>query len=553
MTKRIFRSILGVSLAVLLASLVLIVGVLHGYFQDRVSGELESLAEYIAHGVEENGTDYLTEDLPGSYRITWVDADGTVLFDNRQDPEEMGNHAQREEIREALILGKGHAVRYSDTLSQQTLYAAQRLADGTVLRVSSAQYSVWVLVLQALQPVALMMLLAFILAMALASRVARQLVEPINAIDLNDPAGSETYEELTPLLSKLRSQQRQIQRQMRDLKRRQEEFTAITENMSEGFLVIDQETRVLTYNSAVLRLLYAQVPTEEGESVYALNREAGFRRCVEEALAGRRCEQLLEKDDDCRQIIASPVEQDGQIAGAVLVILDVTEKEQRERLRREFTANVSHELKTPLTAISGIAEIMQGGMVKPEDIRDFAGDIYQEARRLIALVEDILRLSQLDEGGSSLQTEEVDLYHLAQEVAGRLTPAAVKGQVTLEVTGGPVRISGVRQLLDEMISNLCDNAIKYNRPGGRVTISVSRSDRGAELSVSDTGIGIPPEDQSRVFERFYRVDKSHPSGGTGLGLSIVKHGAAYLGAQVTLRSEPGKGSTFVLQFPKYVP
>ena len=278
MTKRIFRSILGVSLAVLLASLVLIVGVLHGYFQDRVSGELESLAEYIAHGVEENGTDYLTEDLPGSYRITWVDADGTVLFDNRQDPEEMGNHAQREEIREALILGKGHAVRYSDTLSQQTLYAAQRLADGTVLRVSSAQYSVWVLVLQALQPVALMMLLAFILAMALASRVARQLVEPINAIDLNDPAGSETYEELTPLLSKLRSQQRQIQRQMRDLKRRQEEFTAITENMSEGFLVIDQETRVLTYNSAVLRLLYAQVPTEEGESVYALNREAGFRR-----------------------------------------------------------------------------------------------------------------------------------------------------------------------------------------------------------------------------------------------------------------------------------
>ena len=350
MTKRIFRSILGVSLAVLLASLVLIVGVLHGYFQDRVSGELESLAEYIAHGVEENGTDYLTEDLPGSYRITWVDADGTVLFDNRQDPEEMGNHAQREEIREALILGKGHAVRYSDTLSQQTLYAAQRLADGTVLRVSSAQYSVWVLVLQALQPVALMMLLAFILAMALASRVARQLVEPINAIDLNDPAGSETYEELTPLLSKLRSQQRQIQRQMRDLKRRQEEFTAITENMSEGFLVIDQETRVLTYNSAVLRLLYAQVPTEEGESVYALNREAGFRRCVEEALAGRRCEQLLEKDDDCRQIIASPVEQDGQIAGAVLVILDVTEKEQRERLRREFTANVSHELKTPLTS-----------------------------------------------------------------------------------------------------------------------------------------------------------------------------------------------------------
>ena len=517
MTKRIFRSILGVSLAVLLASLVLIVGVLHGYFQDRVSGELESLAEYIAHGVEENGTDYLTEDLPGSYRITWVDADGTVLFDNRQDPEEMGNHAQREEIREALILGKGHAVRYSDTLSQQTLYAAQRLADGTVLRVSSAQYSVWVLVLQALQPVALMMLLAFILAMALASRVARQLVEPINAIDLNDPAGSETYEELTPLLSKLRSQQRQIQRQMRDLKRRQEEFTAITENMSEGFLVIDQETRVLTYNSAVLRLLYAQVPTEEGESVYALNREAGFRRCVEEALAGRRCEQLLEKDDDCRQIIASPVEQDGQIAGAVLVILDVTEKEQRERLRREFTANVSHELKT---------------------------------ERLIGLVNDIIKLSRLDEGGGLGQWETVDLYEEARAVLEQLAPAAQRKQVTTRLQGGEALVRGVPQIVEEIVYNLCDNAIAYNRANGSVTVTVENTAFGPRITVADTGIGIPREAQGRVFERFYRVDKSHSSGGTGLGLSIVKHGAAYLGAQVELHSEPGHGSTFTLTFPK---
>ena len=507
MTKRIFRSILGVSLAVLLASLVLIVGVLHGYFQDRVSGELESLAEYIAHGVEENGTDYLTEDLPGSYRITWVDADGTVLFDNRQDPEEMGNHAQREEIREALILGKGHAVRYSDTLSQQTLYAAQRLADGTVLRVSSAQYSVWVLVLQALQPVALMMLLAFILAMALASRVARQLVEPINAIDLNDPAGSETYEELTPLLSKLRSQQRQIQRQMR-------------------------------------------VPTEEGESVYALNREAGFRRCVEEALAGRRCEQLLEKDDDCRQIIASPVEQDGQIAGAVLVILDVTEKEQRERLRREFTANVSHELKTPLTSILGTAEILQNGLVKPEDVPHFAGNIHRETERLIGLVNDIIKLSRLDEGGGLGQWETVDLYEEARAVLEQLAPAAQRKQVTTRLQGGEALVRGVPQIVEEIVYNLCDNAIAYNRANGSVTVTVENTAFGPRITVADTGIGIPREAQGRVFERFYRVDKSHSSGGTGLGLSIVKHGAAYLGAQVELHSEPGHGSTFTLTFPK---
>ena len=552
MTKRIFRSILGVSLAVLLASLVLIVGVLHGYFQDRVSGELESLAEYIAHGVEENGTDYLTEDLPGSYRITWVDADGTVLFDNRQDPEEMGNHAQREEIREALILGKGHAVRYSDTLSQQTLYAAQRLADGTVLRVSSAQYSVWVLVLQALQPVALMMLLAFILAMALASRVARQLVEPINAIDLNDPAGSETYEELTPLLSKLRSQQRQIQRQMRDLKRRQEEFTAITENMSEGFLVIDQETRVLTYNSAVLRLLYAQVPTEEGESVYALNREAGFRRCVEEALAGRRCEQLLEKDDDCRQIIASPVEQDGQIAGAVLVILDVTEKEQRERLRREFTANVSHELKTPLTSIKGFTDMLASGMVaSPEDQKRFITMIGVEVDRLIDLINDILKLSELESVTIPQSEERSDVLTIARDTAAFLTPTAKAAEVTLSVDGGPATVAVPQGRLKELLLNLVGNGIKYNEPGGTVHTAVSVRDGQAVIAVSDTGIGIPPEAQSRVFERFYRVDKgrARKNGGTGLGLAIVKHIVQLYGGPLTLESAVGRGSTFTVTLP----
>ena len=550
MTKRIFRSILAVSMTVLLASLVLIVGVLHGYFQDQTGSELASLAEYIAHGVEEIGEDYLAEDLPGGYRVTWVDADGTVLFDNRQDPADMENHARREEIQEAAALGRGRAVRYSDTLSQETVYAAQRLADGTVVRVSSTASSVWVLVLQALQPVALMMLLAFALAMALASRVSRQLVEPINSLDLNDPDAGEPYEELAPLLSRLRSQQRQIQRQMRDLKRRQEEFVAITENMSEGFLVIDQETRVLSYNSAALRLLYAQAPAEEGESVFALNREAGFRRCVEEALAGRRCEQMLEQDDDCRQIIASPVEQDGQIAGAVLVILDVTEKEQRERLRREFTANVSHELKTPLTSILGTAEILKGGLVRPEDIPHFAGNIHRETERLIGLVNDIIKLSRLDEGGGMGQWETVDLYGQARAVLEQLAPAAERRHVTTELRGESAPVRGVPQIVEEIIYNLCDNAIAYNREGGSVTVTVENTGDGPRITVADTGVGIPREAQGRVFERFYRVDKSHPSGGTGLGLSIVKHGAAYLGARVELRSEPGRGSTFSLTFPK---
>ena len=550
MTKRIFRSILGVSLVVLLASLVLIVGVLHGYFQDRVAHELENLTEYIAHGVEETGADYLTEDLPDSYRVTWVDQDGTVLFDSQEDPAELENHADREEIREALTVGSGEAVRYSDTLSQETIYAARRLEDGSVVRVSNSQYSVWMLVLQALQPVALMMVLAFVLAMVLASRVSRQLVEPINAIDLNDGDAAEPYEELAPLFAKLRGQQRQIRRQMLDLKRRQEEFEALMENMSEGFLVIDQETRVLSYNSAVLRLLYAQPPAEEGESVYALNRETGFRRCVEEALSGRRWEQLLEQDDDCRQIIASPVEQDGQVAGAVIVILDVTEKEQRERLRREFTANVSHELKTPLTSILGTAEILRNGLVKPEDIPHFAGNIHRETERLIGLVNDIIKLSRLDEGGGMGQWEPIDLHALAGAVLDQLAPAAQRKQVTTKLRGGTAVIQGVPQIAEEILYNLCDNAIAYNREGGSVTVTVEDLPVGARVTVTDTGIGIPREAQSRVFERFYRVDKSHSSGGTGLGLSIVKHGAAYLGARVELRSEPGHGSTFTLTFPK---
>ena len=550
MTKRIFRSILAVSVAVLLGCLVLIVGVLHGYFQSRVMAELESRTAYVAHGVEMDGMRYLTEGLPAGSRVTWVDGQGNVLFDNWESAGELENHAQRQEIRQALETGRGSAARYSDTLAQKTLYYAVRLSDGTVVRVSDTQYSVWVLVLQAMQPVAFVMLLALLLALWLAGRVSRQLVQPINAIDLSAPDADSTYEELAPLLRKIRSQNRQIQRQMLDLKRSREEFTAITENMSEGFLVIDQQTRVLTYNSSALRLLYTNAPAQEGESIYALNRESGFRHCVEGALAGRRTEQLLEKDDSCRQIIASPVERDGTVAGAVVVILDVTEKEQREQLRREFTANVSHELKTPLTSILGTAEIMAGGLVKPADIPHFAGNIQREAQRLIGLVNDIIKLSRLDEGESGGQWETVELHALAENVLAQLRQAAETKQVTLHLEGGKALARGVPQILEEILYNLCDNAVAYNRTGGSVTVTVEETDRGARVAVADTGIGIAPEARERVFERFYRVDKSHSGTGTGLGLSIVKHGAAYLGAKLSLESQVGVGSTFTVEFPK---
>ena len=548
MTKRIFRATLTVALTVLLASLVLIVGVLHGYFQDRVLDELSSRTAYIALGLEHEGMDYLENGFPNDCRVTWVGADGAVLWDNREDSARMENHADRPEVHEALMLGKGHAARYSDTLSQKTLYYALRLSDGSVLRVSDTQYSVWMLVLQALQPVALVMVLAFCLALWLAGRLARQLVEPINAMDLNDPGEEIGYEELAPLVGKLRSQKRQISRQMEDLRRSREEFAAITGNMSEGLLVIDRDTRVLSYNAAALRLLNAQAPAE-GESVLTLNREPGFRRCVEEALAGRRREELLEREDGCRRLFASPVELDGQTGGAVIIVLDVTEQEQREALRREFTANVSHELKTPLTAILGTAEILENGMVKPEDISHFAGNIHREAQRLIGLVNDIIKLSRLDEGGTAAQWETVDLHAMAEEVLRQLAPAAEKQQVTMTLEGGAGPVRGVPQIVEEIVYNLCDNAIAYNKPGGSVRVTLSSTPEGERVTVADTGIGIPRELRERVFERFYRVDKSHSSGGTGLGLSIVKHGAAYLGARVELDSEPGKGSTFTLTFP----
>ena len=547
MTKRIFRSILGVSLIVLAASLVLVTGVLYGYFQDRMEQELRSRTTYIAHGVEQTGTSYLKDGLPEDSRITWIASDGTVLWDSWEDAAAMENHAGRQEVRQALLGGSGSAVRYSDTLAQKTIYYALRLDDGSVLRVSDTQYTVWVLVLQALQPVALMMLLAAALAAILASRVARDLVAPINALDLDAPADAVCYEELSPLLSKIRSQQRQIHRQMEDLRRRQEEFSALTENMSEGFVAVDQQTRVLSCNPAAARLLGAQ-GAPEGESIYALNREAPFRRCVEEALAGRRCEVLLEGRDTCRQVIASPAEE-GQTTGAVLMILDVTEKERREALRREFTANVSHELKTPLTSILGTAEILKGGLVAPADVEHFAGNIYRQTQRLISLVNDIIRLSRLDEGGDIGPWETVELQAVARRVLDRLAEAAEQKQVTLSLEGGEATVRGVSRIVEEILYNLCDNAVVYNRPGGSVTVTVEDLPGGARVSVADTGVGIPREAQGRVFERFYRVDKSHSGGGTGLGLSIVKHGAAYLGAQVSLESQEGKGSTFTVTFP----
>ena len=552
MTAKLFRTSMAVAVSVMVLSIALFMGMLYQYFSDQMMTELESETWLVSRGVELEGMDYLNG-LHTTSRVTWVAADGTVLYDNEADASTMENHADREEIREALTSETGTAQRFSSTLSEQTLYVTQRLSDGTVIRLASAQKTVGLLLISMIQPILIILVLSLLLSAVLASRLSKGLIKPILNLDLEHPEECETYDELTPLLSRLKRQNDTIQQQMNLLKQRQTEFAALTDNMSEGFLLLDRQGHVLSHNSGALRLLGVEEP--EGEvNVLVLNREEPFRQAVDEALSGKRSQQMLHLNGRYCKLLANPVLADGKPAGAVLVLLDVTEQEQRDELRREFTANVSHELKTPLTSISGIAEIMQSGMVKPEDIQSFAGDIYQEAQRLIALVEDIIRLSRLDEGAESLEREPVNLLSVAQDVARRLDSAAQKAGVTLKVMGLSVEVRGIPSVLDEMVYNLCDNAIKYNHPGGTVNVTVAPADDGsAEVTVEDTGIGIPVEDQSRVFERFYRVDKSHSKeiGGTGLGLSIVKHGASLHGAQIHMDSQVGRGTSVQLLFPHH--
>ena len=549
MTGKLFRNSMAVAVTVMVLSIALFMGMLYQHFTDQIMGELQTETQLVAQGVEVEGLNYL-QGLDSRNRITWVAGDGTVLYDSQADASKMENHADREEICQALENESGTAQRYSATLAQQTLYAAQRLSDGSVIRMASAQQTVVVLLLSMIQPILLILGIALIISAVLASRMTRGIIRPIVSLDLEHPENCDTYEELVPLLTRVKRQNETIQRQMAQLSQQQQEFSALTENMSEGFLLLDRRGRVLSYNSGALRQLGAQPPKGE-VNVLVLNRSEGFQRAVDDALEGRKSCQMIHQGGRWCQVLANPVLRDGEQAGVVMVLLDVTEQEQREELRREFTANVSHELKTPLTAISGIAEIMRGGMVKPEDIEDFAGDIYQEAQRLIALVEDIIRLSRLDEGEGGLEREDVDLLKLSDQVVHRLEPAARKQDVALKVTGRSVKVHGVASVLEEMLYNLCDNAIKYNKPGGRVTVTVDYLGQDAQVQVEDTGIGIPQEDQSRVFERFYRVDKSHSKeiGGTGLGLSIVKHGAALHDGQVRLESTPGKGTKVTLVMP----
>lgn len=463
----------------------------------------------------------------------------------------MENHKNREEFQEALSKGKGEAVRMSDTLSEKTVYSAIRLSDNSVLRVSSTQYSVFALILQLVQPVLCIIFVMLIIAGVIASKVASKIVEPINELDLEKPGENEIYEEVAPLLGKINRQNRQIQKQLEEARRNQEEFSIITENMQEGLLVIDPYTMILSGNSSAWRIFQVNEPGI-GQSVYSLDRDEDFRKVIEHVLEGKHGNALLRLDNEFVQLIANPVTRDGKIVGAVLLLMNETEKIQRENLRREFSANVSHELKTPLTSISGFAEIIQDGFVKEEDVKKFAGRIYREAQRLIQLVEDTIKISQLDEGENPYEWENVDIYSVARNVCGNLKEIAQKKNVHLYIDGERLICRTVRPIFEEILYNLCDNGIKYNKDNGTVTIHLKDIGNAIQISVEDNGIGIPREDRNRVFERFYRVDKSHSKeiGGTGLGLSIVKHGVAFLGGTLKLTSEVDSGTEITVTLPK---
>ena len=551
MTKRIFTSIILASVIVLLASGGLTMGVLYNHFGNQLEEELRTEAEFLSIAVENEGMGAFDSIPSEAERITYIDTDGTVLFDNRSNADDMENHLDREEIREAMEDGSGMAVRESDTLSQRTLYYALRLADGTVLRVSSTQYSLPGLLGGMIQPLLIILILMLILAGFLASRLAKNIVNPLNRLDLDHPEENQTYEEVAPLLTKINRQQKSLQAEIADAKRQQEEFSIITDNMEEGFLVIDSHTEVLSYNSSALRLLGAR-EQDARQSVLALNRSESFQRTVEKVLGGQHVISNQEFQGITCQVAANPVFQEGKVTGAVILILDVTEKMKGEQMRREFTANVSHELKTHLTSISGFAEIINDGFVKPEDTKKFAGRIFKEAQRLITLVNDVIKISQLDEGKLPYEKEEVDLYEAVRETFLRIEDHAKAEGVHLYLYGPHIKSNTVKTILDEIIYNLCDNGIKYNKKGGSLTVTISQEGEKPVVTVEDTGIGISEEDQKRIFERFYRVDKSHSKaiGGTGLGLSIVKHGTMFLGADMKVESTLGEGSKFTLILPE---
>ena len=548
MSKKIFRSIIVVAVVVLLVSLFITSSFLYDYFNKSQVTQLKEELSLVATNVDKVGTEYFDNFDSSVFRFTLVSADGSVLYDSQAKAEDMENHLDREEIAEALENGNGSSARYSSTLTERTFYEATRLQNGNVLRISISQVTVGALILGMLPAICAIVLISIVVALVLSHKMAKSIVKPLNELDLENPAENETYEELTPILTKINKQHKQITRQMRELKQKSDEFEQITASMNEGLVLLDKKGVVLSINAAAKKLFSAD-ETAVGRDFLTLDRSIDMNHAIEKALNGKHSEFREERNGNEYQFIINRTESDGKTVGVVILCFDVTEAAFAERNRKEFTANVSHELKTPLQSIIGSAELLENGLVKPEDTERFVGNIKKEASRLVALINDIIRLSQLDEDSEPV-TESVDLYDVASEVIEVLTVSAAKKQVEIHLNGESCVMNGIRRYLYEIIYNLCDNAIRYNKDGGKVIVDLKNKDSNIILSVSDTGIGIPAEHQSRIFERFYRVDKSHSkeTGGTGLGLSIVKHAVAYHGGKIKLESTVNVGTTITVCF-----
>lgn len=552
MTKKIFRSIFAVALTVFLCSVVVIMGALYGYYSSNQMKLLGSQVELASQGVELAGVDYLKSLTADDYRVTLIDSDGSVEFDSAADSAQMENHLERKEIKDALKNGEGQATRYSSTLMERQLYSAKRLSDGRVLRLSCSQYTWWTLFVGMLEPVVAVFFAAVGLSLFLAFRLSKRIVEPLNKMDFdgeNPPEGY--YEELSPLVSRMESQKEELKYKEAELKRRKDEFNAATKKMTEGLVLLNEKGKILSINDSASKLLSISSYCV-GKDILLLNNSFEMQELIGKAKEGRHCELIVPLDDADYEVTASPVMTDGKVTAIALLIVDITEREKAEQMRREFTANVSHELKTPLQTISGCAELMQNGLIKPEDVEKFGERIYSESKRMITLVEDIIGLSRLDDGTVDTNKEPVNVKETVSTVIDILKDSAQRKNVTVSLSGDDVTINTVKRLLSEVVYNLCDNAVKYNKDGGRVDITIKEQPDFVSVTVADTGIGIPGSAINRVFERFYRVDKSHSKevGGTGLGLSIVKHAVKLLGGDVSLESKENKGTSVTVTLPK---
>lgn len=556
MKKKIFiNSSVLVAVAMLITFLVSAL-FMYQKLAENLQQQVQEKAVYLSDIVDDVGTESLESGLLSDFtgRVTLVDAAGNVVFDSYEDEDTMENHADRPEIIQAFETGSGSAARYSETLATRSFYAARLLDNGMVLRVGNTVDSVYAMLFSGVGVVLLIFFLILVAGMFFISKTTDRMLSTINQMDLEHPLDNVAYDELLPLLKRIGEQKTQLQEQMREIRSQRQEYLTITENMKDG-LIVTSLYRVLSINRAALETFHITEGECVGQDIIVVHRHPILKEIVTGALEGREMERIMEIDGRNYQLLGNPVLVSGRITGAVVFVLDVTEKKKAEQMRQEFSANVSHELKTPLMSISGYAELIKNGMVRTEDIPEFAGRIYSEAARLTTLVQDIIRLSKLDDEHLQLEMEELDLYDMTMEIINILKPEADKMQVSMSFYGKRCSVQGMRQIVYEMLYNVCDNAVHYNVTGGTVKISTEVRDDGILWQAKDTGIGIPKEEQERIFERFYRVDKSHSraTGGTGLGLSIVKHGAVLHHAKITVDSQPGQGTCIGILFPKEVP